>query len=263
MGHNLDRLASQLKASSGQIRTAAMVGLTRTALAVRDAQYTAMKLAIDQPTPYTLNSLRVSKATPSRLEAMVWLKDDLAGSGTPATKYLLPQIEGGARRVKRFEKALQLAGHMPAGYQCVPSKSCPRDAYGNPSRGVIIQILSQLRITLTSGYIRNMALTHKGDYKKLTKQQKADNRSAIAAQRRAGGRFFVLQSRVGGKSPGIYQREFMGENVTAVFLFKRATAYKPRYDWWGVGATAARDNLDAEFERALQEKLGRDAARAA
>ncbi len=238
--HDLDRLAAQLKGSAKQARFAVALGLTRTAVAVKDAELAELKRSIDRPTPYTLKSLYLTKATPAKLEAKVWLKDDLAGSGTPATKYLLPQIEGGARSVKRFEKALQLAGHMPAGYQCVPARGAILDSYGNPSRGQIIQILSQLRITLTAGYTRNMSF---------------DARKQIAAQRRAGGRYFVIKTSKGGKSPGVYQREFMGRNVTAVYLFKRATSYRQRFDFWGVGRATVERELQGAMAQAMAETM--------
>ena len=135
--------------SDRQVRFAGILTATKVAQAVKAAQERALPAVIDRPNPYTQRSLFMRRATVQRPVAEVWFKDDTAASrmGTPAAVYLAPQVSGGARRVKRFEKALQLAGHMPSGYQCVPGGGCKRDAYGNPSRGQIIQILSQLRIT--------------------------------------------------------------------------------------------------------------------
>lgn len=215
--------------SDRQMRFAGLLTATKVAQAVKVAHERALPAVLDRPTAYTLRSLFLRKATADRPVAEVWFKDETAASrmATPASVYLTPQVSGGARRVKRFEKALQMAGHMPAGYQCVPGAGCKLDASGNPSRGQIIQILSQLRITLTAGHTRNMP---------------HDARGQISAQRRAGGRYFVSRAG-GGLSPGIYIREFIGRGIVAVFLFKRATAYRQRYDFTAISNRAALEAL--------------------
>lgn len=235
--YDLDMKAVRLAlgGSDKQVRFAGLLTATLVARAVKTAQERAMPAVLDRPTAFTLRSLFMRKATAQRPVAEVWFKDDSAASrmATPAAVYLGPQVSGGGRRVKRFERALQMAGHMPAGFQCVPGAGCKRDAAGNPSRGQIIQILSQLRITLTAGHTRNMPF---------------DARKQISAQRRAGGRYFVAKAG-GGMSPGIYLREFIGRGVLPVFLFKRATTYRPRYDFTGIANRAARDALpDARRE---------------
>ena len=100
-------------------------------------------------------------------------------------------------------------------------------------------MLSQLRITLVAGYTRNMAF---------------DARKQIRAQRKAGGRFFVVQP--GGKmTPGVYQREFTGRNIAPVFVFVKATAYRRRFDFYGHGRRVAVErwsiNVGRAFARAL------------
>ena len=229
--YDLDMRAvrAALGESDRQVRFAGVLTATKVAQAVKLAQEQALPRVLDRPTAYTMRSLFMRKATVARPAAEVWFKDGLAASrmATPAAVYLSPQVSGGARRVKRFEKALQMAGHMPAGYQCVPGAGCKRDAAGNPSRGQIIQILSQLRITLTAGHTRNMPF---------------DARKQISAQRRAGGRYFVAKAG-GGLSPGIYIREFIGRGILPVFLFKQAVAYRPRYDFTAIANRAALDAL--------------------
>jgi len=238
---NTRAVRAALGESDRQVRFAGILTATKVAQAVKAAQERALPAVIDRPNPYTQRSLFMRRATVQRPVAEVWFKDDRAASrmGTPAAVYLAPQVSGGARRVKRFEKALQLAGHMPSGYQCVPGGGCKRDAYGNPSRGQIIQILSQLRITLTAGHTRNMP---------------HDAGKQIAAQRRAGGRYFVAKPGT-RLSPGIYLREFIGRGVLPVFLFKKATAYRPRYDFTSIANRAALDALpDARREAIAQVK---------
>lgn len=213
---------------------------TRTAVLVREAERAAMRQVFDRPTPYTLNSIFVKPATAQSPVAEVYVKDDRAGSGTPATKYLLPQVEGGARRFKKLEGALLAVGAMPSGWYIVPGAGARLDAYGNVSPGQVIQILSQLRITMVSGFTRNMSFNK-------TKE--------IAAQRKAGGRFYVRP--VGKPKPGIYQREFIGRNTTPVFTFVKAVRYRPRFDFDGTARRVAEAELGPQYARALAESIAR------
>lgn len=211
--------------------------LTKTGVRVNGAEVELMKESFDRPTPYTLKSLFLKPATKKTLAAHVWVKDDRAGSGTPATKYVLPNIVGGKRNVKRFEVALQRAGHLPAGWITVAGQGARLDQYGNVSSGQIIQILSQLRLRLTEGYSRDMARGRKG----------------IAAQRRAGGRFFVIPPG-GSTQPGVYQREFMGRNITPVMIFAQQsqTHYRQSLPFETVANRTVNRHFAAELQAAIE-----------
>ena len=239
----LDQVMARLQGmSQRRLNAAAATALTRTAVKVRDGVRATLPQVFDRPTPYTLNSLYLRPATAQRLQAEVGFKDDspLAAS-TPATKYLRANVEGGPRRLKRLEVALNAIGALPAGWQVVPGQGARLDAFGNVSRGQVIQVLSQLRITMVAGFTRNMSF---------------DARKQIGAQRRAGGRFFVVKP--GGKAtPGIYQREFIGRNVAPVFVFVKATAYRRRFDFDGIATAIAQREAPAEFDRALAEQAAR------
>lgn len=232
-----------LNEDAKQAQFAMAVALSRTAVEVKEAEYQELKRSLDRPTPYTLRSLYVRPATRSRLEAKVWLKDDSAGSGTPAVRYLLPQIEGGTRSLKSFEKALQAAGYMRRGDKAVPGRFARLDQYGNVSFGQIIQILSQLRITLTSGHTRNIS---------------TDKKKAKRAMRRAGGQYFALPNGRGALRPGIYQRRDFAMGGAAprpVFIFVKDVAYRKRFPFEAVGRRVIEASLPANFERAWQEAM--------
>jgi hypothetical protein len=218
--------------------------LSRSAVQVRDTIRRNMPRMLDRPTPWTINSLFAKPATAARLQAEVNFKDDRAttNGGTPATYYLLPQVEGGPRRAKRLEVALRAVGALPPGYFAVPAAGAKLDAYGNVTRGQIVQILSQLRIQLVAGSNRNMSF---------------DARGQIAAQRRAGGRFFLRRPGQGDGQPGIYQRELIGRNVTPVFVFVRSVRYRRRFDFYGMSSSLAQKVLPAQLERAIGESFAR------
>lgn len=244
----LDEVRSMLKSfSDRRFNAAVATALTRTAVQARDAVYADMSRSLDRPTPYTLRSLFVRGARADRLQAETFFKDNTGGYDTPATKYLLPQVEGGAgRSIKRFERALIAKGSMPSGWHAVPAKGARLDAFGNVSRGQIMQIISQLGTELVSGSTRTMS---------------TDARKRINAQKRAGGRFYaVLPGQ--GKQPGIYQREFTGRNVTPVFIFVQSTTYKKRFDFYGVAGRVVQDNLNRNVQQAIGEHVRRLAAKA-
>lgn len=233
-------LTAKIDTFNRQHRFAVAVALTKTAQLVKEAQVEALKKTFDRPTPYTLKSLFMERATKQKLQARVWFKDESTGGGIPATKYIYPHVAGGGRSTKRFEKALQAAGHLPSGWLAMPGQGANLDAYGNVSRGQIIQILSQLRLTLTAGYTRNMGLGKKG----------------IAPQRKAGGRFFVIKPG-GPTQPGVYQREFYGRGITPVMIFARqsGTGYRATLPFEEVAQRTVSRHFGDQFSAALDQAM--------
>lgn len=227
--------------SARRLNAAIATGLTRTAVEARTDIRTKMPSIFDRPKPYTLNALFVRPARANKLESQVYFKDELGTSkgGRPATKYLRIHVDGGKRRAKGFERSLQAAGHLPAGWVTVPAVGARLDAHGNMLPAQIIQILSQLRITLTAGHDRNLGFGAKG----------------IAAQRQAGGRFFVVPP--GRGTPGIYQREFIGRNTVPVVLFVRAAGYSRRFPFDDLAQAVASRRLRPNVLRAIEEQSAR------
>lgn len=127
-----------------QLPFATALGLTWTA---RDAQ-SAVKQGIvskfDRPTKFTVEAVYIRAATKEKLEAFVFLRDE-ATKGTPPVKYLAPNVYGGRRRAKRFEKALQRAGVIGANERAVHARGYPLNAYGNIPATTYSKILRHLR----------------------------------------------------------------------------------------------------------------------
>lgn len=230
--------------SRRRLNAALATALTRTANEVRAELRAEMPLVFDRPTPFVLNGLRVWPATAARPVARVGFIDDARGGIQPSYP-LQANVEGGQRRDKRLEAALRAAGHLPAGWQAVPGQGARLDAYGNMSRGQVIQVLSQLRIQLTAGYTRNLSRT--------------DKTRAIASVRRAGGRFFVIPPGQGAR-PGVYQREFYGRGITPVIVFVQGVNYRRRWDFFGRAQAKAAQHLPAQLKRAIDEHIARLAA---
>jgi hypothetical protein len=213
----LPRILREPRNLQEQVNFGIAVGLSRTATAVKAALREEMQKVFDRPTPYTLNSLMVTPATKESLQAEVGFKM-FAGKGTPAEKYLSPQIRGGARLLKRFEHSLSHAGLLPSGMAVAPASGVDLDAYGNVNRGTIVRILSQLKAS----------------------SDPLQNQTARSKRRWKGKRteYFLLTKAHGKLKPGIYARAGAGR-VRPIFNFVRVPSYRERFHFYRVGADRA------------------------
>jgi hypothetical protein len=217
---------------------AAALALTRTAQKAQAGVLDVMRERFDRPTPYALNSLRIVPAKKSDAQpfARVYFKDD-AYKGTPASKFLTPEMYGGDRGAKRFERALIGKGMMRAGQFAVPAAGAQLDSYGNVRRAQIVQILSALRAFGEQGYMANRT------------SSKRSQRKGVAAQ------YFVAAF---DGIEGIWQRKQfgLGEGVRPVFVFTESTPkYKVRVPFDKVVENVARARFPGEFKSALAYAL--------
>jgi hypothetical protein len=241
-----------LEDAQSQVPYALARAMTATAKEVRQAQYDAMRRVFNSPTPFTLRSLYLKAATKQRQEAVTWLKD---GFGTQA-HYLMPQIHGGNRVLKRFEQRLVMHGYMQPNQRAVPGAGAKLDAYGNMSRGQIIQVLSQLRTAVVQGDFSNASNSKRSRAK----------RAAITyfVSHGAGSRRFGYQGKRGrGRMyeqhlpPGVWmRRQFAwGTAVKPVLLFVSRTNYSKRWDYFGIADKVIRDVLPSQLNDAIREAL--------
>lgn len=211
--------------------------VTMTAQSVKKALEYEMPLAFDRPTPYTMSSLYLNPATKSIPVAKVWLKDD-SGKGTPAAKYLLPEIAGGGRNMKRFERRLQLMGLLPEGMQVVPGDAAPLDQYGNIPASVIEQILSALGAAeIKSGY--------------------QANRTRASARRKGAKLAEYFVGRPGGAPLGVYRRyKFAhGSAVKPILIFVRPVQYRPRYRFEEIAQRVVSEEFPVKFSAAYRDAV--------
>lgn len=245
--HDLDRMISRLTdLQTKHVPFATARALTWTAQDVKDAERKEIERVFDRPTPWTLNSLFIKPATARQLSALVWLKDE-ASKGTPAATYLHPEVFGGARVQKRFERALQYAGVLPKGMFAVPGSAAKVDAYGNMSSGQIVQILSQLRAQATAGYESRIG------------GAAFDKKKVARAVKRQGYRIFALQKRHGKLLPGIYARyQFAhGTSVKPLMIFvKGAPKYRVRFQFFEVAERVSLARFPLHFQVSLAQAVG-------
>ena len=227
--------------SARRLSAVAATAATRVANEIRVEVQDEMRRVFDRPTPYTLRSVRVKPATAASPVAEVFISQQRAPRDPSPAVVLEPQVEGGPRGTKGLELALRQLGVLPAGWLVVPSKSLPLDAYGNISRGIVQQVLAQLRRLQFDAGPR--------DFRGLRK-----------AARKAGAKFIVF--RPGGKvEPGVYAADTVGRNVTPVFIFVRRADYRKRLDFYGTAERVARAKLPEFLGRAFGDSAGKLALR--
>lgn len=170
----------------------------------------ALPKIFDRPVPFTLNAFYAIPVTNKReLRASVAIRD-FAPKGTPASKYLAPEIEGGERRVKRFERRLDVK-------QTIPAAGALLDQHGNMQRRQIGDILQHLGAFADTGQNLGPAKKKKLEKKKLLT--------------RKGQKYFIAKSKVDGKPLGIWNLLGRGVVVPVLLFTRRAPVYKPRLDF--------------------------------
>ncbi|MGD9947541.1 MAG: hypothetical protein AB7U29_03565 [Desulfobulbus sp.] len=162
----------------GKAHRACAVALTKAGKLIKEAEVDKMKSVFDNPTRYTLNSLKLTPATKNDLKATVWFKEpDRMGA-----HYLVPQVEGGSRKLKGFERAIGKG-------ELVPALGAKLNKDGNVSIGQIRQLLSVLgKAESSAGYSANIT-----DRSRRRNTKERD--------------FVIIDSRQRGNLPlGVYQR---------------------------------------------------------
>lgn len=229
---NLDAVLRGLDdAQRRQIPFATSKALNDTAYNVLRAEQDEMRRVFDRPSRWTLNGMRVDKASKRRLRASVEWRD--FGGRNPTGRTLPPHIHGGARLPKGFENALRARGILPPGMFAVPTSAMRLDRHGNVTGAAIVKILSQLQALGETGYKAN-----------------ATKRSNQRSKGRA--RYFVM--RKGGVPLGIAKRTGK-RNARLVLAFVRQPVYAPRFDYYEVAGRTIAKRFDINFSRALAHAL--------
>lgn len=175
-----------------------------------------MSQVFDRPTPWTLGGLRFQQPTQTRPTVRIWL-EEFPDKGTPAAVFLQPEIEGGPRKHKRFERALIAKGLMPSSSYAVPGRMAPLDPYGNVPGPFIVRMLSDLQAFSEEGV---------GSRKNRKGERKGRKRT----------NYFFVPPPGSSLKPGIWWHT--PQVIGPVFIFVRAPNYRRRLDFYGVGQRA-------------------------
>lgn len=232
-----------------QIPFATVLALNEVAGEAQRQMRQRMERDFDRPTPYTLTATWVRRANKQNLRAEVMLKDE-SFKAAPATKWLAPEVEGGQRPLKRHEFALRRANVLPEGMFAVPGEGAQMDAFGNMSKGQIVQILAWFRAFHYSGYRMNM--TDKGRAK-LSKGS-----SARAKRYRPPTSYFVVSTGGRGRlKPGVYMRQGQAHDarILPVLRFVRRPGYRKRLPFYETVDVTAKREFAAAFQRGMAQAM--------
>jgi hypothetical protein len=231
--------ASQLKrpqafclAIANKLDRVTAVAMTRAAKAAQLELKARTPNYINTPTRWTLNSTFIKPATEQRLIATVGFKD-YSNTGTPAAQYLNPQVVGGQRGQKPFEK--RLAGRGLGSY-LAPANNAPLklDRFGNVPGAKVVQVLSRLSAMREAGSTSNRS----GSARSAGKRRETD--------------YFIAT--IHG-TPAVWARKGKRGIVPVFFFLKRAPSYSPRFPIPEILTTSFDKAFGKEFERAVDQEI--------
>lgn len=245
----LDRVQKKCQSIAGKARRAAVEAMTKTAQEIRSAERSRMQQAFDRPTPWVMKSVLVKKATKDRHEAKVWIDDEPGGKGTPPDRILQAEINGGARRQKRSEKALQAVGILPSGWVAVPTRWAEKDGYGNMDRDQIVQILSHLRAQLGSGYESRLG-GKTFDAAKVKKRIAKTGLQYVA----------IKPGQKNNLPPGIYESKAWskGKSMRPIMVFAPKASYTIRLRFFDIAQEVIDRDLNRNFNETLRKYMQAD-----
>lgn len=253
-----DNLRKMLAAMPSKVGRAAELAIDRTARSVRDAVRAEIPKVFDRPVPYTRNSLQLTLTHNHNMMAEVWFRDpDRMGD-----HYLVPQVDGGTRKLKGFERAL-------GGMQYIPGHGAKIDQYGNVSVGQIRQILSVLgRAENTAGYSANMSKRSASRGKQRDYVWLPRGRGALppgvyqraAAAGAVSGRYSTIADRKSRRASGAFAWQLgaagdsavRARGLRAVLVVGRKGVVRPRLPFYGIAQKVAGDTFAVEFARRLR-----------
>lgn len=206
--------------SERRMASALATAMTRTVVGARTDLRAEMQRVFDSPRAFVVNAIRFERATAAQLQASVFVPPD-----SPVEPALRVQALGGTRPQKTFEK-LGASFGLPSGQVVVPGPAADIDQHGNIRRAQLRQILL------------------------LTKTHASTKRRS----RRSPGALFVMPP--GKGHPGVYLRR-QDRTIGAVLLFVSRAAYRPLFDFYGVGRGSIDRRFPGEARRAFDETISR------
>jgi hypothetical protein len=220
---------NKLSNDAANIERATIRGINNTARNCRLELKNTMQEVFDRPTPYTLNSIYVQFANKEKPYAAIFIKD-MATKGTAPSKYLDPEIKGGVRHQKAFEKLLQEAGRIKGKY-LLPFKAT-LDRYGNVKASTIQQVLSGLQAQRDGN--QNSPSPGKG-YKGTRSARKVPYRYSVVER---NGKQMIFQ--------------FSKGHAVPLFMTADSVSYRKRFDFYMVADKFINANLKKEIVKEIK-----------
>lgn len=236
---NADAFLAALQAKGRKMEDVIRYAVNDTVDDMIIGQRIEMRRVFDNPRPYTLNALFGRKASRSggSTRAGIAFREFSGSTGTPAYKYLMPNINGGERRYKRSEKALQGINALPSGKMTVMGKNFQRDQYGDITGGQYTRMLAELGVS-----VNGMA-----------------GPSRMKGVRETGSKkFFAMPHKGGRRGDGnpMAIAERRGKEIVIMLVLTGSFTYKPRYDFYGLANRQVMYSLPKHFNRIFNRMIG-------
>ena len=212
------------EAQQKQLPFATVLAMTLTAKDVKEHEKTVMQRVFDRPTPYALNALQVKPATKRTMQATVEFKEGF--NGTPAKRFLNPEVNGGPRSQKSSEKSL--ASRLKTASYYAPGRAMALNSYGNLSGSAVKKILSQLGASSNA-------------------DSNATN-SKRSKRKRKTQAFFIPK-----KGGMVLERK--GEALSVALVGIRSPHYRKRFPFYEEAAKVVEDRMPVNFEVAFQKAM--------
>lgn len=206
-----------------QIPFATVHAMTLTAKDVAWEEIGVMQRVFDRPTPYTINALQVKPATKGNPIASVEFREF---GGTPAKRFLNPEVYGGPRSQKSHER--QIAPLLKGYSYLVPARGVALNQFGNLPGATLRRVLSQLRVSPNA-------------------DANASNSKRSKAKRKSEA-FFVNK-----RGNMVMQRK--GKTVTPFLVGVRSPNYHKRFPFHETAESVVRDRFPVNFEIAFQRAM--------
>ncbi|GMU48658.1 MAG: hypothetical protein AMXMBFR31_08840 [Candidatus Desulfobacillus denitrificans] len=198
-----------------QVNYATAVALTRTAKRLTKMMEDEVRRVFDHPTNFTIRAFGSTPANKVTLTSTVFIKNKQAD-------YLHPNIVGGRRGKKRFEKRLD--------------DDTGVDAYWVPGQGVRLTAAGNLSMSQIRGIAAGLRKT--GKYSEVF----------VGVPRGHANLPFGIWARGKGKT-----RRASG--ITPLLVKISDARYKPRFDYFGIAEKHAGRIFNEEFSRAYADAL--------
>lgn len=235
---NADRLVAALEAKGRRMSDVLRYAINDTVDDMVKGQRIEMRRVFNTPRPYTLNALfpKYASRRYSITQAGIAFRE-FGVKGTPAYKYLMPNIKGGPRNRKRSEKALTAIGTMNGGLWTSQGVNFQRDGTGDITGGQYTRMLAELGAN-------TIGMTGPKGQRK--------------AREKGKNRFFAMPERGGKRGDGRPQAiaERRGSDIVIMLVTHDSPGYKPIYDFYGLASRQVKYSLPKHFNRIFNRMMG-------
>lgn len=233
--------------------------LDKTVREIKDEVEAYLPRVFDRPVPYTMNSLKVTLTQRHNMQASVSFKSP----ERMHRHYLWAQVEGGGRKLKGFERALDNKYHMPG-------RGARLNQYGNISPGQIRQLLSVLgRAEISAGYSANITETSKRsnrkprDYIRLARKH-GKLQPGVYERYQTGPGFGAKTKKTlpsgewqKGQTVGQFSSVIRARGLRAILIEVRAPEYRKRLPFYEIGREVYRQQFRPTFQAEFRAQMAK------